>query len=209
MEWIKYNQSNLTENAINLEFENESLLGAKKIDGLWKVILDDLDLDFISQDPFDLKNDIDKFCHEKKEQELYNFYEDVVAQRKELMKLPVISLAKSRLDVELQNHINKHIKYFDDSSLLDGLNKELSFLKGLENQLSKIPSYSKLFAEVVKGLNPKATRNVFEINVQKFLKDLSISHLIALPENPSMPQISKAFFKQERGSVSEIISHLN
>lgn len=209
MEWIKYIQTNLSENSISLEFEDESLVAVKKIEGLWKIVLPDLDLDFMTQDSFELKKQIHKFCETKKNQELSDVYEEVVSQRKELMKMPVLSLSKSRLDLELQNHINQNIKYFDDSVFLEGLNKELSFLKGLESQLTKLPSYSKLFAEVVKGLNPKATRNVFEINVQKFLKELSISNLIILPENPSMPQISKAFFKQERSSVLEIISHLN
>ena len=209
MNWIAYNQTILTEQTVSLEFSDSHEVVAKYIDYIWRFVHPDFENDSIPQDNEELKKYISNIALKNKEKALLIAHEEIVNERKSLINLPVVVLSKNKIHIELQNKIKKNLPFFQNSNLYDSLINEDKIIKGIEIQLSKITNYSKLFSNVVQCLNPKATRNVFEINVQKFLKELSVAHLISLPESPTMDNISKAFFKQERSSVGEIISHLS
>jgi hypothetical protein len=210
MKFIDFQSIKIQENTIVALFNYGSENIAKKIDHVWRVVHPDLDATKISQDEEELKIYFENICLDLKEKELQLFHKEIVFLKEEILNSPVLEIKKNNLISSLNDKIKKGLSYsLNNPNWQEKFNTENKFILGVESQLSKTETYSKLFSQVFKGLNPKATRNVFETNLQMFFQNLKIKNLLKLPASPAMDNVSKAFFRKSQSSVDEIISDLS
>lgn len=208
MKWIYFKSLNQQEVTVSALLDSEAEVVAKKIDNIWRITTPDLEPQRTPQSDEDLLDFLNPLIINLQDLEFQALLDKIQNLRFELLMTPVVNLLKSDVWVEYQKLVKIGLKY-TTTKWEDNFNKEQSFLTGVESQLSKVDSYSKIFSQVFKGLNPKSTRNVFEVNLQMFLKDLKVKNLITLPSNVAMDNISKAFFRKSQTSVEELISDLS
>ena len=163
----------------------------------------------------DVRRKVEKKVYDKLESFLEGKVEEISTQRQMFEKESAVKLAESgALDIAEEKVVNE-INYLlglhftkDFPYLEKKLLQELNFWTYLQSDFAKLNEYNNFFSQVFDGLNPKAKKQTFEINFDLFLGQLKLTHLREMPD-PSMPLISKAFFRVKADSITDIIKLLN
>lgn len=163
----------------------------------------------------DVRRLVEKKVYDKLESFLEGKIEEITNQRQMFEKENAVKLAESgALDIAEEKVVNE-INYLlglhftkDFPSLQRKLMQELNFWTYLQSDFAKLNDYNNFFSQVFDGLNPQAKKQTFELNFDLFLGQLKLTHLREMPV-PSMPLISKAFFRIKADSITDIIKLLN
>lgn len=207
MNYLGYKSVKSTETTVYLILDNDSLVVARLSDEKWRSTHEDFSV--TSKNLEEIKSEIHHQAVQLQDQDLQKLFTQLESLKEEILQTPAFVLAKQGTLNTLQEYINLGLDSSENSAQWsESFKQEQKQFNKINEELSKLPNYHKLFQQVFRSLNPKATRNVFEVNTKLFLSDLLVKDLSSLPEVESVDYISKAFFRKEQDSVQSIIADL-